>query len=274
MTDTYTTGALLSPHKDEDWLAQAYLPAEAIPVPAELDLRSICQPVRNQGSLGSCTAFAVGSGAMGSKAVVAGEPGRIYSPSWLYYGARAQDHADPSGQGSYLSSVLEYGRLHGLVLEGDLPYTGNPTQNLPVGKDGPAHATANRIDGYAKVERSVDAIIQNLLAHGPLPIVVDCLDGFMYPGRGGLVSATGKSHGLHATTLVGFKVKEQVWIVRNSWGPSWADAGYCYVPWSYEFKEAWAILAATVIHDGVHPGNFPFLAYLANALGLHIPGIN
>jgi len=32
---------------------------------------------------------------------------------------------------------------------------------------------------------------------------------------------------------VGFDDSRQWFIVRNSWGTSWGDAGYCYMPYNY-----------------------------------------
>jgi C1A family cysteine protease len=39
--------------------------------------------------------------------------------------------------------------------------------------------------------------------------------------------------GGHAVMCVGFRDKDQVWIVRNSWGSGWGDKGYCYFPYQY-----------------------------------------
>ncbi|KAL3896992.1 MAG: hypothetical protein SGPRY_013149, partial [Prymnesium sp.] len=40
-------------------------------------------------------------------------------------------------------------------------------------------------------------------------------------------------HGMHAMLLVGYMDREQVFIVRNSWGEGWGVGGYCYVPYDY-----------------------------------------
>jgi C1A family cysteine protease len=41
------------------------------------------------------------------------------------------------------------------------------------------------------------------------------------------------SIGGHAMLLVGYDNDRQVYIVRNSWGTGWGDAGYAYMPFSY-----------------------------------------
>ena len=40
-------------------------------------------------------------------------------------------------------------------------------------------------------------------------------------------------HGLHAMLIVGYSDRQEVFIVRNSWGTSWGDKGYGYVPYDY-----------------------------------------
>jgi hypothetical protein len=39
--------------------------------------------------------------------------------------------------------------------------------------------------------------------------------------------------GGHAVLVVGYSDKEQHWIVRNSWGSTWGDKGYFYLPYIY-----------------------------------------
>ena len=33
--------------------------------------------------------------------------------------------------------------------------------------------------------------------------------------------------------IVGYNDRQQVFIVRNSWGEQWGDKGYCYIPYDY-----------------------------------------
>jgi len=49
----------------------------------------------------------------------------------------------------------------------------------------------------------------------------------------------------HAVVLVGFKDKEQVFVVRNSWGSGWGDNGYFYMPYKIiddYASDFWSIL--------------------------------
>ncbi|CAF5131517.1 unnamed protein product, partial [Rotaria sp. Silwood1] len=40
-------------------------------------------------------------------------------------------------------------------------------------------------------------------------------------------------HGMHAMLAVGYDDYSQSFIVRNSWGETWGDRGYCYIPYDY-----------------------------------------
>ena len=58
----------------------------------------------------------------------------------------------------------------------------------------------------------------------------------------------------HAMAIVGFDDDQQVFIVRNSWGPDWGDDGYCYISYDYFTHQLPAILKAaplTWVSDGV-----------------------
>ena len=39
--------------------------------------------------------------------------------------------------------------------------------------------------------------------------------------------------GGHAVLAVGYDNEDRVFIVRNSWGEGWGDAGYFYMPYAY-----------------------------------------
>jgi C1A family cysteine protease len=54
--------------------------------------------------------------------------------------------------------------------------------------------------------------------------------------RGGIVAMPKRvrvNSGGHAQVIVGYDDNAKCWIVRNSWGTWWGDAGYGYVPYEY-----------------------------------------
>jgi len=39
--------------------------------------------------------------------------------------------------------------------------------------------------------------------------------------------------GSHCMTMIGYNNNTQQFICANSWGKSWGNKGYCYIPYNY-----------------------------------------
>ena len=77
---------------DRDLLFQSIRPSAA-PLPASVDLRHLCSPVRDQGQLGSCTGFAI---AVGMREFLLKKLGGTFvklSPLFIYYEERALENS-------------------------------------------------------------------------------------------------------------------------------------------------------------------------------------
>ena len=54
---------------------------------------------------------------------------------------------------------------------------------------------------------------------------------------------------------VGYSDPDRVFIVRNSWGRSWGDRGYCYIPYDYLLSDrynhgdSWTIRQMTILEE-------------------------
>jgi C1A family cysteine protease len=272
MTPSYPACAILSPPDDRDWQASDYAPQAAPPRPRKLDMRPHLQPIRNQGGLGSCVPHTIVSGILGFILVVRGLPTRILSTLYPYVGARALDGADPKSEGTYPRSVLDFLKNRGCCLEEDMPYS--DTFTPPVGPNASMHAAQNMVPGYARLnEQDIGALMDAVFAHGPCQLTIEVEPGFDNVGHG-VAMPGGTGRGLHSVTVVGYDEDERTLLIRNSWGIFWGDAGYCRISFDYVRHEAWVVLAASILKDGTHPSNFPWLVYAANALGWKIPGIN
>ena len=71
-------------------------------------------------------------------------------------------------------------------------------------------------------------LAHNLVQYGPIPIGIDSTNWHFEMYRGGVLkeSQCGKDID-HAVLLVGFT--PEYWIIKNSWGPHWGQAGYLYL---------------------------------------------
>jgi hypothetical protein len=101
-----------------------------------------------------------------------------------------------------------------------------PTYDPPFDRDGrtvkvPAYTSINNIDDQK-------AWIQNV---GPLVVYFEVWSDFY--GWSGSVpyqkSASATDEGGHIMLAVGFNEALECWIVKNSWGPTFGDGGYCLI---------------------------------------------
>ncbi|GAB4399721.1 MAG: hypothetical protein OHK0053_20350 [Microscillaceae bacterium] len=89
------------------------------------------------------------------------------------------------------------------------------------------------------------ALWKSTLAEGyPIAFVLNTFDSFDEASRRkGKVpmprqkDKVRETHGWHAMLCVGYSERDQMFIVRNSWGEDWGDQGYCYIPYNYVMNE-------------------------------------
>jgi hypothetical protein len=96
-----------------------------------------------------------------------------------------------------------------------------------------------RLEEADRVPISLRAM-KHCLAEGfPFAFGLVLFKSFDRAGRAGVVPAPGRAetgreaHGCHAMLAVGYSDQDEVFVVRNSWGPRWGDKGYCYIPYAY-----------------------------------------
>lgn len=95
------------------------------------------------------------------------------------------------------------------------------------------------IEGYRWC-LSIEDVRDTVVAHGPVVIGVEWLDGMFQPRASGLLEVTGSVAGGHCLWVYGYHpsmritgepytARYEVFKVRNSWGPYWGRGGSCYV---------------------------------------------
>jgi hypothetical protein len=202
--------------------------------PASLDWRSnngnFVTPIRDQGSCGSCWAFAATAAAEAATLIANNTPGVNLNLSEQVL----VSCGDAGGcNGGYPNEAASFIRDTGLPVESCYPY---------VAQDGTCSTacqnwqnSTTRIQSWNWVSTTsvtVEALKNALYTYGPLSTTMDVYSDFDYYQSGVYTHTTGTLRGGHAVLLVGYSDAGQYFIVKNSWGTGWGDAGYFKIAYS------------------------------------------
>jgi C1A family cysteine protease len=236
----------LPDQRDHSFAVSASVVAKITPT---VDLRPQCPPVYDQGRIGSCTANAI---AAALQFDMMKQGGQVFAPSrlFIYYNERAIEGTIGSDAGAQIRDGIKSVASQGDCPESDWAYDDTPadpdTGVFPPGAKPatapPASCYANAIQHKAMAYQSVDrnlADMKGCLSSGyPFVFGFTVYESF----ESAAVAQTGdvpmpgggeKVMGGHAVLAVGYDDDEAVFIVRNSWGPGWGDAGYFYMHYAY-----------------------------------------
>ncbi|MBP3547188.1 MAG: C1 family peptidase [Alistipes sp.] len=234
-------------------LDETYVPTNITKLPESVDLRSRFNTIRNQGKQGACVAFTITSI---FEYIVYNKTNKLLdlSEAFLYYNARDLDRTGDvsieTDTGSRERYAIESLNKFGLPLEKECPYNDFVYNKRP--SDEAYKEAQNRLLIKAmNVEHKRD-VFKAVLAEGhPISggfllcesfFTKASVDGYVpMPSSIEVDSAINASaeekeknkHGRHEMAIVGYSDKLQCFIVRNSWGTSWGDNGYCYMPYAY-----------------------------------------
>jgi len=221
--------------------ARQFRPVGTDALPPMVDLRPWLSPVEDQSTLNSCSANAVA----GAYEYLARrkDDGALEDVSrlFVYWNARQIDGIE-GDQGSSLAACIDALSQHGACPERSWPY-----KRTLVGREPPGECFALGQESVLQDAEEIPAeleAMQRCIADGyPFMFGVRLFQSFDKVGNKGRVpmpsdrEVSRKEHGFHAMLAVGYSDKSRVFLVRNSWGTSWGDEGYCYVPYDYMLGE-------------------------------------
>jgi len=210
-------------------------------LPRKVDLRKHMTRVENQGQTSSCTANAV-AGAY--EYLAKKHTGQDYDVSrmFIYYNARligaGGDESKIKAGGSGIGKAIESLQKFGACSETIYPFTKEAVSKAP-DEEAYLEAADFLIEDTALVPTDLYAWKHSLAEGYPIIFGLNLFDSFDKQRQKGLVPQPSDSetsrekHGCHAMLAVGYSEVDKVFIVRNSWGEDWGDAGYCYIPYDY-----------------------------------------
>lgn len=212
---------------------------DALPPTVDLRTTGLLPSVYDQGQLGSCTANAAGA-AMEYLAAKQGLPTVTPSRLFIYWNERYVEGTVSEDSGAQIRDAVKVLNKYGVCPENEWPYDISVFTEMPPQecyKDA-AQSVALR---YARIWRSDGRYIKASLANGyPVIVGFTVYDSFeSRVGADGIMpmpdTRTESLLGGHAVLVVGYTTinSKEYWIVRNSWGSGWGDAGYFYMPKEY-----------------------------------------
>lgn len=207
-------------------------------LPVNVDLRNSLPPVYDQGQLGSCTANAIAAH-LDFDREKQGENFITPSRLFIYYNERKDQGTIKSDAGSTIRESVKAVVKYGAATEAEWPYDVSKFTKRPLRV---VFTDALKYQGltYRAVKRSA-ADMQGVLASG-LPFVIGFTvydsfesDAVAKSGILPMPAATESVLGGHAVLVCGYTTlnSQPYWIIRNSWGASWGDKGYFYMPQAY-----------------------------------------
>jgi inhibitor of cysteine peptidase len=192
-------------------VVEEYVPSRNSALPAQFSwlAQNKCTPVKNQGSCGSCWAFA----AVGSfEAAIKIKDGvtRDIAEQWLV-------NCTQSGCGGGWCPDKMF-QTYGAVYEADVPY------KAANGTCKPSYTYHEKITSYKEVATSptVDQIKQAIYTYGPVWACIAAGSNFSRY-KSGVLTASDAGSINHAIVLAGWDDATGSWVLRNSWGTSWGE---------------------------------------------------
>ena len=193
-------------------------------------------PVRNQGTEGSCVAFAAVYAARSAEqyyktnATSYSDGTNLFSPEFVFNqvnlgGTCTSSSVVPTldlmkNQGVCTWQIMPYSTYDGCSI---LP---NSTQN--------SNATNFKIISYSTIIAADQTAIKTMIVNKHPIIATINIDQQFYDATPGYIwSSWTNNSGYHAVTLCGYDDAKHAYKAINSWGTTWGDAGYIWIDYDF-----------------------------------------
>ncbi len=217
-----------------------------------IDWRNFCSPVENQSDIGACSSNAT-VGLLEFLEIKQGLKFVDLSRLFQYYNARLEDGWQDQDSGSNISSNFKALNKYGVCTEQEYPY--NPSKVF-VRPSWSAYQQAfgHRLTQSYKLRSNLNKLHEDILtcmrSCHPVVFGIDVYQSFMNTKSIMPIPQDGeKKLGGHAMLIVGVDLNKEMYLVRNSWGTSWGDNGYFWMPFEV-FNKASRYECWTATHVG------------------------
>ncbi len=219
-----------------DFMAASYMPSS-------LDWRNhdgknAVTPIKDQGSCGSCVAFATTAG-LESQMILHGAwsglpilgTGAPQLSEQTILSCSDTDNCATGGNGGPVSDFL---MQTGVPPNDYFPYTTaffGASPGCGLAMPGWRSQTV-RVSSWTRVAGDIGSIKRALVDYGPLVTSFAVYSDFMNYGSGVYSYTSGNLVGGHEVEIIGYDDSSQSLLVKNSWGILWGEAGFFQIAYS------------------------------------------
>jgi C1A family cysteine protease len=215
-----------------------------------VDLREYDSNIEDQGNIGSCVSSSLCNAYEIMVKKLYPNTFKELSRLFVYYHSRLFDDSLEDDLGSYIRDGLKSLKNYGVCSEELWPYNLNNFDMQPP-PECYLNASKRTITEYQLLLNN-EEIVEVLSNNVPVTISIEIFQDFNNVNKDNNVvkipNSFDYSLGYHAVLLLGYNLNTRQFLMKNSWGSSWGDNGYAYIPFQYVStfsKERWVFDIST-----------------------------
>ena len=189
-------------------------------------------PVKNQGQCGSCWSFSTTGSLEGAYFVKYGELVSFSEQQLVDCDNRKNGGKDMGCNGGLMDNAFTWiEKNNGLCTEASYPYVSGTTKTAGTCQTTCSNVSKSKISKYTDVTANSDTDMMAAIANQPVSVAIEADQQSFQLYKSGVFTGTCGTNLDHGVLVVGYGTLsgQDYYIVKNSWGTSWGDAGYIYL---------------------------------------------